>query len=160
MSTSADISRPERKKVPVYKRRRQRLYGALAATAVIIAAAIVVVVVVTSGGSSVPGFTVAYGQGNVVSSDGIIASEPSVAKTIPAKLKFVPFDAGVTAIAEMRSGDLQAISGVGNPPLVGAIGTRTGVSVVMAQSFDADALSRSRSPPRRSWPGSGRSPRS
>lgn len=140
MSTSAGISRPERKQVPVYKRKRQRLYGALAATAVIIAAAIVVVVVVTSGGSSVPGFTIAYGQGNVVSPDGIIASEPSVAKTIPAKLKFVPFDAGVTAIAEMRSGDLQAISGVGNPPLVGAIGTRTGVSVVMAQSFDADAL--------------------
>jgi taurine transport system substrate-binding protein len=52
----------------------------------------------------------------------------------------VPFDAGVTAIAEMRSGSLQAISGVGNPPVVGAIGTNTGVDVVIAQSFDADAL--------------------
>jgi hypothetical protein len=38
-------------------------------------------------------------------------------------LHFVPFDAGVTAIAEMRSGSLQAISGMGNPPVVGAIGT-------------------------------------
>ena len=52
----------------------------------------------------------------------------------------MPFDAGVTAIAEMRSGSLQAISGVGNPPVVGAIGTGTGVDVVIAQSFDADAL--------------------
>jgi len=52
----------------------------------------------------------------------------------------VPFDAGVTAIAEMRSGSLQAISGVGNPPVTGAIGTGTGVVVVLAQSFDADAL--------------------
>jgi NitT/TauT family transport system substrate-binding protein len=101
---------------------------------------VVVVVAVTQGGGSTPGFTIAYGQGNVVSSDGVIASEPSLAKTIPATLKFVPFDAGVTAIAEMRSGSLQAISGVGNPPVVGAIGTKTGVSVVMAQSFDADAL--------------------
>lgn len=139
MSTSADISRPERKQVPVYKRKRRRLYGILAAAAAVIVA-VVVVVAVTQGGGSTPGFTIAYGQGNVVSSDGIIASEPSLAKTIPATLKFVPFDAGVTAIAEMRSGSLQAISGVGNPPVVGAIGTKTGVTVVMAQSFDADAL--------------------
>jgi NitT/TauT family transport system substrate-binding protein len=40
----------------------------------------------------------------------------------------------------MRSGSLEAISGVGNPPIVGAIGTHTGVDVVIAQSFDADAL--------------------
>ncbi len=40
----------------------------------------------------------------------------------------------------MRSGSLQAISGVGNPPVVGAIGTGSGVDVVLAQSFDADAL--------------------
>ena len=52
----------------------------------------------------------------------------------------MPFDAGVTAIAEMRSGALQAISGVGNPPVVGAIGTGTDVDVVIVQSFDADAL--------------------
>ena len=140
MSTSADIKRPGRKPTPVYKRKRRRLYGSLAAAAAVIIAVVVTVVVTQGGGSAVPGFTIAYGQGNVVSSDGIIASEKSLAKTIPAHLHFVPFDAGVTAIAEMRSGSLQAISGVGNPPVVGAIGTKTGVSVVMAQSFDADAL--------------------
>jgi taurine transport system substrate-binding protein len=139
MSTSADVRRPGRKQIPVYKRKRRLIYGSVAAAAAVIIA-VVVVVVVAQGGSTVPGFTIAYGQGNVVSSDGIIASEKSVAKTIPAHLKFVPFDAGVTAIAEMRSGSLQAISGVGNPPVVGAIGTKTGVSVVMAESFDADAL--------------------
>jgi len=139
MSTSADTRRPGPKQVPVYKQKRRRIYAILAAAAAVIIA-VVVTVVVTQGGSSTPGLTIAYGQGNVVSSDGIIASEPSLAKTIPATLKFVPFDAGVTAIAEMRSGSLQAISGVGNPPVVGAIGTKTGVSVVMAQSFDADAL--------------------
>jgi NitT/TauT family transport system substrate-binding protein len=76
----------------------------------------------------------------VASPDSIIESQPSLAKLIPAKLKYVPFEAGVTAIAEMKSGAVQAISGVGNPPVVGAIGTGTGVDVVIAQSFDADAL--------------------
>jgi NitT/TauT family transport system substrate-binding protein len=139
MSTSADTRRPGPKQVPVYKQKRRRIYALLAAAAAVIIA-VVVVVVVTQGGGSTPGFTIAYGQGNVASPDSIIASENSLAKAIPAKLHFVPFDAGVTAIAEMRSGSLQAISGVGNPPVVGAIGTKTGVDVVMAESFDADAL--------------------
>jgi NitT/TauT family transport system substrate-binding protein len=121
------------------RRRRRRLGAALAVVALAVAA--VVVVVATSGSSgALPKFTVAYGQGNVATSDSILASQPALAKTIPARLKFVPFDAGVTAIAELRSGALQAISGVGNPPVVGAIGNGTGVTVVIAQSFDADAL--------------------
>ena len=134
--TSAGGRRP-----PVYKRRRRRIYGTIAVAA--------------SrryrrhhlgghpeqhSGTAIPGFTIAYGQGTVANSDSIIASDPALAKTIPATLHFVPFDAGVTAIAEMRSGSLEAISGVGNPPVVGAIGTHTGVDVVIAQSFDADAL--------------------
>jgi taurine transport system substrate-binding protein len=93
-----------------------------------------------TGSASKPGFTIAYGQGNIANSDSILYSDPSIAKSIPARLHFIPFDAGVTAIAEMRSGSLQAISGVGNPPVVGAIGTGTGVVVVIAQSFDDDAL--------------------
>ena len=107
-----------------------------------IAVIAVIVWAVTQGnsGTPVPGFTIAYGQGTVANSDSIIDSDPALAKVIPAHLHFVPFDAGVTAIAEMRSGSLQAISGVGNPPVVGAIGTHTGVDVVIAQSFDADAL--------------------
>jgi taurine transport system substrate-binding protein len=140
MSTSAEVTGRERKRVPVYKRRRRRVYGVLAVAAAAVIAVIVWAVTQGSSGAPVPGFTIAYGQGNVANSDSIIASNPALAKTIPAHLHFVPFDAGVTAIAEMRSGSLQAISGVGNPPVVGAIGTRTGVDVVIAQSFDADAL--------------------
>jgi NitT/TauT family transport system substrate-binding protein len=128
--------------VPVYKRRRRRIYGGTG-IAVVLAAALVSWTV-TRGGSSgpaaLPSFTIAASQGNVANSDSIIESQPSLAKTIPARLHFVPFDAGVTAIAEMRSGTLQSISGVGNPPVTGAIGTGTGVVVVIAQSFDDDAL--------------------
>jgi ABC-type taurine transport system substrate-binding protein len=52
----------------------------------------------------------------------------------------VPFDAGVTAIAEMKSGSVQAISGVGNPPATAAIGINTGVTIVMGWGFDDDQL--------------------
>jgi taurine transport system substrate-binding protein len=134
-------SAPPRSGVPVYKRRRRRLHAAAAvAAAVAIGLVIWAVTQGSSGPGALPGFTIAYGQGTVANSDSIIDSDPALAKTIPAHLHFVPFDAGVTAIAEMRSGSLQAISGVGNPPVVGAIGTNTGVDVVIAQSFDADAL--------------------
>jgi taurine transport system substrate-binding protein len=141
MSTSADVNAPAGRSVPVYKRKRRRIYVSIA-VAVIVVAAIIIWAVTRGGGSGVPlpGFTIAYGQGTVANSDSIIDSDAALAKTIPAHLHFVPFDAGVTAIAEMRSGSLQAISGVGNPPVVGAIGTNTRVDVVIAQSFDADAL--------------------
>jgi taurine transport system substrate-binding protein len=124
-----------------YQRRRRRRWSAAAAAALLLVVAIVVVAVVTSGGSSAPPqFTIAYGQGTVANADSIIATQASLAKPIPARLKFVPFDAGVTAIAEMHAGSLQAISGVGNPPVVGGVATNGDVTVVMAQSFDADAL--------------------
>ncbi len=142
MSSSADVNVSTSKPVPLYKRRRRRVYGIIAVAVVIIIGLIIWAVTQGSSGpgAALPGFTIAYGQGTVANSDSIIDSDAALAKTIPAHLHFVPFDAGVTAIAEMRSGSLQAISGVGNPPVVGAIGTNTGVDVVIAQSFDADAL--------------------
>jgi hypothetical protein len=103
-----------------------------------------VVVWATTGGSSgpttLPSFTISVSQGSVASPDSIIESQPSLAKLIPAKLHYVPFEAGVTAIAEMKSGAVQAISGVGNPPLTEAIGSGTGVTVVMGWGFDDDQL--------------------
>ena len=126
-----------------FQKRRRRRWIAIA-VAVVVVVAVVAVVASRDGSSSSsaakPGFTVAYGQGNVANADSIIHSQASLAATIPARLHYVPFDAGVTAIAELRSGSLQAISGVGNPPVVGAIGNGTDVVVVIAQSFDADAL--------------------
>jgi len=140
MSTSAGTRTPERRGLPVYKRKRRRIYGLIGLAAIVVIAVVAWAVTQGGGSGALPSFTIAYGQGTVANSDSVIDSDAALQKTIPAHLKFVPFDAGVTAIAEMRSGSLQAISGVGNPPVVGAIGTNTGVDVVIAQSFDADAL--------------------
>jgi ABC-type taurine transport system substrate-binding protein len=140
MSTEAPTSTPARKQVPRYKRRRRRIYGA---AALVLAVIVGVVVWATTGGSGsgpLPAFTISVSQGSVASPDSIIESQPALSKLIPAKLKYVPFEAGVTAIAEMKSGAVQAISGVGNPPLTEAIGSGTGVTVVMGWGFDDDQL--------------------
>lgn len=144
MSTPAETDTSAKRpkgSVPVYKRRRRRIY---AATAVVLAAVVAVVAWATTSGNSgpaaLPGFTISVSQGSVASPDSIIESQPSLAKLIPAHLHYVPFEAGVTAIAEMKSGAVQAISGVGNPPVTEAIGSGTGVTVVMGWGFDDDQL--------------------
>src|SRR5581483_12108168 len=94
MSTEAPASTPARKAVPPYKRRRRRSYGA---AALVLAVIVRVVVWATAGGSSsgpLPTFTISVGQGTVASPDSIIESQPSLARLIPAKLKYVPFEAG------------------------------------------------------------------
>ena len=140
MTSSTTTRRPG---LPVYKRKRRRIY--LAATlAVLLVAAVIAWAVSQGSGSSgpgaLPGFTISVSQGSVASPDSIIESQTSLAKLIPAKLHYVPFEAGVTAIAEMKSGAVQAISGVGNPPVTEAIGSGTGVTVVMGWGFDDDQL--------------------
>ena len=138
---SSEAKTTTRPSVPVYKRRRRRVY--VASAVVLIVAIGAITWAVTRGNSNpaaLPSFTISVSQGTVASPDSIIESEPSLAKLIPAQLHYVPFEAGVTAIAEMKSGSVQAISGVGNPPTTAAIGTGIGVTVVMGWGFDDDQL--------------------
>jgi ABC-type taurine transport system substrate-binding protein len=142
VTSAADVSTGARSARPVYKRRRRRILGGLAVVVVAVIAAIVWAVAGSgsSGPAALPGFTISVSQGTVASPDSIIESQPSLAKLIPAELHYVPFDAGVTAIAEMESGSVQAISGVGNPPTTEAIGKGAGVTVVLGWGFDDDRL--------------------
>lgn len=142
MTSPADVAVGGRTGLPVYKRKRRRIYGAVAIAAVVVIALIIWAVVGTgsSGSTTLPSFTISVSQGTVASPDSIIESQPSLTKLIPAHLHYVPFDAGVTAIAEMESGSVQAISGVGNPPTTEAIGDNAGVTVVMGWGFDDDQL--------------------
>lgn len=139
-SASGLNTQPAGKGLPLYKRRRRRRIYTAVGVVVLIAAGAVAYATTSGGSTAEPDFTITTSTGTVANSDSIIESDPSLAKTIPAHLHFVPFDAGVTAIAEMRSGSIQSISGVGNPPATEAIGQGTGITVVMAQSFDADEL--------------------
>ena len=140
MSTSADTQQPARSRTPLYKRRRRRIYAIIAAAVVVIVGLSVGLTLGTGSSAPLPSFTISLSTGTVANSDSIIVSDKTLQKTIPAHVKWVPFTAGVTAVAEMKSGSLQSISGVGNPPTVGAIGTNTSIDIVLAQSFDSDEL--------------------
>jgi ABC-type taurine transport system substrate-binding protein len=141
LTSSADTGTTITKRgLPVFKRRRRRQLLAVTAAVLAVVVGVVAWVVTGTGSSALPSFTISVSQGSVASPDSIIESQPSLAKIIPAQLHYVPFEAGVTAIAEMKSGSVQAISGVGNPPLTAAIGNGTAVTVVMGWGFDDDQL--------------------
>jgi taurine transport system substrate-binding protein len=140
VDTSSETHIRTPKSTPVYKRRRRRIYAAITAVVAVIAAVSIWLAVGTGSSGPLPSFTIALSTGTVASADSIIVSDGALGKTIPAHVHWVPFTAGVTAVAEMKSGALQSISGVGNPPTVGAIGNGTGIDVVMVQEFDSDQL--------------------
>ena len=63
MSTSADIRRPGRKPIPVYKRKRRLIYGSVAAAVAVIVAVAVVVAVTQGGEPRRPGSPSPTGRG-------------------------------------------------------------------------------------------------
>ena len=140
MTSSADTGTSTTPGLPVYKRRRRRRLYTAAAAVLAVVIGVVAWLVTSTSSSGLPSFTISVSQGSVASPDSIIESQPSLAKLIHANLRYVPFEAGVTAIAEMKSGSVQAISGVGNPPITAAIGNGTGITVVMGWGFDDDQL--------------------
>ncbi len=93
-----------------------------------------------ASGASDPSVTLGYFTGSQATPATVIATDPQLEGTIPAKISWSPVTAGVTALAEMESGSLLSITGVGNPPVVGAIGNGVGVDVVWADDLTASTL--------------------
>ena len=69
--------------------------------------------------------TVGYFTGLIAEPETVIGSTPSLAADIPAHIKWIPITAGVTGLAEVRAGAIDAVAGVGNPPTVAAISNGT-----------------------------------
>ncbi len=93
-----------------------------------------------SAGAAEPSVTLGYFTGSLATPATVIATTPSLESTIPAKISWSPVTAGVTALAEMEAGALDSITGVGNPPVVGAIGNGVNVDVVWAEALTASTL--------------------
>ena len=91
-------------------------------------------------GASDPSVTLGYFTGSEATPATIIATDPALEKTVPAKISWSPVTAGVTALAEMESGSLLSVTGVGNPPVVGAIGNGVNVDVLWADDLTASTL--------------------
>jgi NitT/TauT family transport system substrate-binding protein len=70
----------------------------------------------------------------------ILATQPALARTIPAKLSFRQINSGPAALAGMKAGAYDFVGGVGNPPVTAAIANHTEMKVVWAQYYDYAGL--------------------
>jgi taurine transport system substrate-binding protein len=92
------------------------------------------------GSTSRPNLGIGYFQGNVIGPESIVAANTELSSKVDANIKLTPINSGVAGLAELRGGAFPAVSGVGNPPVVGAIANGTKIKVVYAEYLDAAQL--------------------
>jgi ABC-type nitrate/sulfonate/bicarbonate transport system substrate-binding protein len=90
--------------------------------------------------SESPTLKIGYFQGAVAGPEAVVAANPALASRIKAKIELRPIDSGVAGMAQLRAGAFPVVSGVGNPPFVGAFSSGTDVKVVFAESIDQSGL--------------------
>jgi taurine transport system substrate-binding protein len=83
---------------------------------------------------------IGYFQSATIGPEVLIAGNSSLASKVAGKIKLTPIDSGVVGLSELRGGAFDFVSGVGNPPVVGAITNNTKFKVIYAESFDAAQL--------------------
>ena len=83
---------------------------------------------------------IGYFQGAVAGPEAVVAADPGLASRVKAKIELRPIDSGVAGMAQLRAGAFPVVSGVGNPPFVGAFSSGTDVEVVFAESIDSSGL--------------------
>ncbi|MCW2670656.1 MAG: hypothetical protein JWO27_2553 [Frankiales bacterium] len=94
----------------------------------------------SSSSEAVPTAGVGYFQSATIGPEVLIAGNPDLSSQVKAKIKLTPIDSGVAGLAELRGGAFPFVSGVGNPPIVGAIANDTKFKVIYAEYFDAAQL--------------------
>ena len=83
---------------------------------------------------------IGYFQSATIGPEVLVAGNPDLAGKIDGKIKLTPIDSGVAGLAELRGGAFPFVSGVGNPPVIGAIANDTKLKVIYAEYFDAAQL--------------------
>jgi NitT/TauT family transport system substrate-binding protein len=104
-------------------------------------AAIVVAGLTGCGASASTGsLKIGYFQGAVAGPEAVVAANPDLASHVDSAIQLRPIDSGVAGMAQLRAGAFPVVSGVGNPPLVGAFATGTDVEAVFVESIDESGL--------------------
>lgn len=83
---------------------------------------------------------IGYFQSATTGAEVLVAGNRDLADKVEGKIKLAPIDSGVAGLAELRGGAFPFVSGVGNPPVVGAIAQNTKLKVIYAEYFDAAQL--------------------
>ncbi|MCW2776755.1 MAG: hypothetical protein JWN17_480 [Frankiales bacterium] len=94
----------------------------------------------TTSGSDTLSVGVGYFQSATTGPEVVVAGNDDLSSKVDGTLKLTPIDSGVAGLAELRGGAFPFVSGVGNPPVVGAIANDTKLKVVFAEYFDAAQL--------------------
>jgi NitT/TauT family transport system substrate-binding protein len=87
-----------------------------------------------------PALKIGYFQGAVAGPEAVVAANPDLASHVDSTIQLRPIDSGVAGMAQLRAGAFPVVSGVGNPPLVGAFATGTDVEAVFVESIDESGL--------------------
>ena len=90
--------------------------------------------------SGSPALKIGYFQGAVAGPEAVVAASPDLASHVDSTIQLRPIDSGVAGMAQLRAGAFPVVSGVGNPPLVGAFATGTDVEAVFVESIDESGL--------------------
>ncbi|MFD0686250.1 ABC transporter substrate-binding protein [Actinomadura fibrosa] len=118
--------------------RRTRTAATAAVTTAVLAAAL------AGCGGAARGSTgsvkIGYFQGAVAGPEAVVAANADLASKVPGKIELRPIDSGVAGMAQLRAGAFPFVSGVGNPPFVGAFTSGTDVRAVYVESIDASGL--------------------
>jgi taurine transport system substrate-binding protein len=83
---------------------------------------------------------IGYFQGAVAGPEAVVAANPDLASHVKSSIRLQPIDSGVAGMAQLRAGAFPFVSGVGNPPLVGAFTSGTDVEAVFVESVDDSGL--------------------
>jgi ABC-type nitrate/sulfonate/bicarbonate transport system substrate-binding protein len=83
---------------------------------------------------------IGYFQGAVAGPEAVVAGNPELASHVKSTIRLQPIDSGVAGMAQLRAGAFPVVSGVGNPPLVGAFASGTDVEAVFVESIDESGL--------------------
>jgi ABC-type taurine transport system substrate-binding protein len=83
---------------------------------------------------------IGYFQGAVAGPEAVVAANPDLASHVTSTIQLRPIDSGVAGMAQLRAGAFPVVSGVGNPPFVGAFASGTDVEAVFVESIDESGL--------------------
>jgi taurine transport system substrate-binding protein len=117
-----------------------RTKSLLAATAAVVSMASLSACASSSSGATNGEIGIGYFQSATTGAEVLVAGNSDLASKIDGKIKLTPIDSGVVGLSELRGGAFPFVSGVGNPPVVGAIAQNTRLKVIYAEYFDAAQL--------------------
>src|SRR3954452_21641740 len=93
-----------------------------------------------SAGADSSTLKIGYFQGAVAGPEAVVAANPDLASHVKSTIQLRPIDSGVAGMAQLRAGAFPIVSGVGNPPFVGAYSSGTDVEAVFVESIDQSGL--------------------